>query len=75
MLRTAIVGLGSWGKTLVSAAQGRGEDIRFTRGCTRTPAQAEAFYREHGFPLAGSYEELLAGDNTQRLKAVRRFPK
>jgi len=60
MLRTAIVGLGSWGKTLVSSVQGKSGDIRFTSGCTRTPAKAETFCREHGIPLAGSYEELLA---------------
>lgn len=60
MLRTAIVGLGSWGKTLVSFVQGKSGDIRFTSGCTRTPAKAEMFCREQGIRLAGSYEELLA---------------
>jgi len=60
MLRTAIVGLGSWGRTLVSSVQGRSGDIRFTGGCTRTPEKAEAFCRTHGIPLSGSYEELLA---------------
>lgn len=60
MLRTAIVGLGSWGKTLVSSVQGKSGEIRFTRGHTRTPGKAEAFCRTHGISLAGSYEELLA---------------
>lgn len=60
MLRAAIVGLGSWGKTLVSAVQGKSRDICFTRGCTRTPAPAEAFCRAQGILLAASYAELLA---------------
>ena len=55
MLRTAIVGLGSWGKTLVSSVQGKSGDIRFTSGCTRTPATAETFCREHGIVEQGTF--------------------
>jgi predicted dehydrogenase len=60
MLRTAIVGLGSWGRTLVSSVQGKSEDLRFTAGCTRTSATAEAFCRAQEIRLASSYEEVLA---------------
>ena len=60
MLRAAIVGLGSWGRTLVTSVQGQCENIRFTAGYTRTPQTAEPFCRQHGIRLAGSWEALLA---------------
>jgi predicted dehydrogenase len=59
MIRAAIVGIGTWGRNLVSAAQGS-EAIRFVAGATRTPAAAAAFCRQHGIRLARSYAELLA---------------
>ncbi|MBI4190476.1 MAG: Gfo/Idh/MocA family oxidoreductase [Betaproteobacteria bacterium] len=59
MLRAAIVGLGSWGRTLVTSVQGKCEDIRFTAGYTRTPGKAEPFCRQNNIRLAGSLEELL----------------
>jgi predicted dehydrogenase len=60
MLRTAIVGLGSWGQVLVSSAQGKCEALRFVAGQTRTPGKAEAFCRDKGIRLVGSFEEILA---------------
>lgn len=76
MLRTAIVGLGSWGKTLVSSVQGKSGDIRFTSGCTRTPATAEMFCREQGIHLAGSFVEkpftLTSAGARTAIDAVRR---
>ncbi len=58
MLRTAIVGLGSWGRVLVEAVHGSAH-LRYTVGCTRSPAKAEAFCREHGIALAASYDAVL----------------
>ena len=63
MIRAAIVGLGSWGKTLVGSVQGRTDDIRFTAACTRTPANAQDYCCEHGLQLTASYESLLADRN------------
>jgi predicted dehydrogenase len=60
MIRAAIVGLGRWGRSLVNAVQNRSDAIRFTRAHTRTRASTEAFCREKGVPLAGSYGEILA---------------
>ena len=60
MIRAAIVGLGAWGKTLVDSVHGKTGDIRFTTACTRTPANAEAYCREHGLRLTTSYEQILA---------------
>jgi predicted dehydrogenase len=60
MIRAAIVGLGCWGQNLVASVQGTSEVIRFVAGATRTPAKAEAYAREQGFPLYDSYERVLA---------------
>jgi len=58
VIRAAIVGIGSWGRNLVSSVQGS-EDIRFVAGATRSPAQAADFCRQHGIRLVESYERLL----------------
>ena len=63
MIRAAIVGLGSWGKTLVDSVHGKTDDIRFTAACTRTPAKVETYCHEHGLQLNASYEQLLANRN------------
>ena len=60
MIRTAVVGIGHWGRTLVSAVQGNSERIRFTAGHTRTRAKAEAFCAEKGIALYDSLDAILA---------------
>src|ERR1700683_2618139 len=60
MIRTAVVGIGHWGRKLVSAVQGNSERIRFTAGATRTPAKAEAFCAEKGIALYDSLDAILA---------------
>ncbi len=59
MLRAAIVGLGSWGQTLVRCVQGKTDSLRFTTACTRTPRKAEDFCRENGIRLAAGLDEIL----------------
>src|SRR5258708_8995358 len=59
MIRAAIVGIGTWGRNLVTATEGS-ELIRFVAGATRTPASAELFCKQHGIRLMASYEDLLA---------------
>jgi predicted dehydrogenase len=60
MIRAAIIGLGRWGRSLVTSVQGKSDDIRFVRAHTRTRAAAEDFCREKGVPLTDSYEQILA---------------
>ena len=60
MIRAAIVGLGRWGRSLVTSVQGKSDDIRFVAAHTRTRATAEDFCRDQGVPLADSYEQILA---------------
>ena len=59
MIRAAIVGLGRWGRSLVTSVTGKSDDLRFTRAYTRTRAGAEDFCREKGIALAGSFEAIL----------------
>jgi predicted dehydrogenase len=63
MINAAIVGLGRWGRSLVSSVQGKSSDIRFVAAHTRTRATAEDFCREKDLPLADSYERILADRN------------
>ena len=60
MVRAAIIGLGRWGRSQVTAVQGKSGDIQFAAAYTRTRGSAEEFCREKNIPLAGSYEEILA---------------
>jgi predicted dehydrogenase len=60
MIRAAIVGLGRWGRSLVSAVSGKSDDIRFVCATTRTRANAEEFCRERQVALVGSYDEILS---------------
>ncbi|MFL4969436.1 MAG: Gfo/Idh/MocA family protein [Xanthobacteraceae bacterium] len=60
MLRAAIVGLGWWGKTLVSAVQGKSDAVKFVVGATRSRAKAEEFCRDHGIKLVDDYDQVLA---------------
>ena len=59
MIRAAIVGIGTWGRNLVAAAQGS-ELMRFVAGATRTPAAAELYCKQQGIRLMESYEQVLA---------------
>jgi predicted dehydrogenase len=60
MVRAAIIGLGRWGRSLVTSVQGKSDDIRFVAAHTRTRGPAEEFCRDQGVPLVESYEQILA---------------
>ena len=60
MLKTAIVGLGWWGKTLVQAARAFGAPIRFVRGVTLEPETVTDFAAEHKIPIGTSFEQAIA---------------
>ena len=60
MINAAIVRLGRWGQTLVDAVHGKSDEIRFTRGVTRTVANAFAFAEAKGIALDDDYMAMLA---------------
>jgi predicted dehydrogenase len=59
MIRAGIVGLGRWGRSLVTSVAGKSDDIRFVLAHTRTRASAEEFCRDKGVTLVDSYDEIL----------------
>jgi predicted dehydrogenase len=59
MIRAAILGLGRWGRSLVSSVQDNTDDIRFVVGHTRTRAKAEDFCRTKGIRLVDDFEAIL----------------
>jgi predicted dehydrogenase len=60
MLNTAIVGLGWWGKNLVTAARDFGAPLRFARGVTLEPDTVRDFAAEHSIAIGTSFEDVLA---------------
>jgi len=59
VLNAAIVGLGNWGRKLVTAAQGSWR-LRFTRAVVRDPEAHREFAAEHGLQLSDDFAALLA---------------
>jgi predicted dehydrogenase len=59
MIRAAIVGLGRWGRSLVTSVSGKSDEIGFVQACTRSRANAEDFCLEHKLPLVGTYAEVI----------------
>lgn len=60
MLNVGIIGLGSWGRRLVEAVQGKSDRIRFVAAVTGTPAKAKDFAATHGLSLGGDLKTMLA---------------
>src|SRR5674476_1301471 len=58
MIRAAIIGLGRWGRSLVTSMQDNSDDIRFVLGHTRTRAKAEDFCRDRGVRLVDDFDTI-----------------
>jgi predicted dehydrogenase len=65
VLRTAIVGLGWWGKTLVKAARDFGAPVHFVRGVSFEPDTVRDFAAEQKMTLGTSFDEVLADRDVQ----------
>jgi predicted dehydrogenase len=59
MTRAAIVGLGRWGRSLVTSVTGTSDEIALVLACTRTRANAEDFCRENKLSLVDSYTDVI----------------
>ena len=62
-VRAAIIGLGRWGRSQVTAIHGKTDAIKFVAAYTRTRASAADFCREKDIPLLDRFEDLLADRN------------
>jgi predicted dehydrogenase len=66
MLDVAVVGMGWWGKTLVTLMS-KSSKLRVVKGMKRNPANEADFAHEHGFEIVADYAEVL---NDPKVKAV-----
>jgi predicted dehydrogenase len=61
MINAAVIGLGTWGKTMVESLAGGSGVMRFATLQTRTvKPDDEAFAKQHGLTIAKSYQDVLA---------------
>jgi predicted dehydrogenase len=65
MIDAAIIGLGRWGKSIVTAAQGKSPRLRFIRGVSKEPEQVQDFAAMHGFALSTEFDEAVADPRVQ----------
>jgi predicted dehydrogenase len=67
VIDAAIVGLGRWGRRLVTSVQGKSDRIRFVRGMVRNPDSARDFSIAHDFHLSANFADVLVD---RRVEAV-----
>src|SRR6478736_9374165 len=61
MINAAVIGLGTWGKTMVESLAGGSDAMHFTVLQTRTiKPDVEAFAKQHSLRIAESFEAVLA---------------
>jgi predicted dehydrogenase len=65
MINAAVIGLGRWGQSLVTAVQGKNARIRFVHGVSKEPDQVRDFAATHGFRLSTEFAEALADPQVQ----------
>ena len=65
MINAAVIGLGRWGKSLVTAVQGRSARLRFVHGVSKEPDDVREFAARHGFRLSTDLSEALADPQVQ----------
>ena len=56
MFDLAIVGLGAWGRQLVTSVQGKSDTIRFVSASARSPSKISPFCEEHGLRIGDVYD-------------------
>jgi len=65
MINAAVIGLGRWGKSLVTAVQGKTPKLRFVHGVSKEPDDVRAFAAQHGFKLSTEIDEAIANAEVQ----------
>jgi len=67
MVNAAIIGLGWWGRNIVSSVQGKSTKLRFVHGVSKEIDAALPIAEAHGFTLSDDLEKALAD---KRVEAV-----
>jgi len=65
MINAAVIGLGRWGKSLVTAVQGKSDRLRFVHGVSKEPDDVRAFATQHGFRLSTGLDDALSDPQVQ----------
>ena len=65
MINAAVIGLGRWGKSLVSAVQGKSARLRFVHGVSKEPDDVRAFAAQHGFRLSTEFRDVVVDPDVQ----------
>lgn len=60
MLELAVVGMGSWGRGLVEAVQGKSDRVRFRSAVVARPERSAEFAAQHGIAVGSDYASVLA---------------
>lgn len=60
MIDAAVIGLGRWGKSLVTAVQGKSRKLRFVHGVSKEPDDVRVFAGQHGFKLSTDLADAIA---------------
>jgi predicted dehydrogenase len=60
MINAAMVGLGRWGQSIVTAVQGKSARVRIVHGVSKEPDVARDFAAQHGFRLSSDLADALA---------------
>src|SRR5258708_39668280 len=65
MINAAVIGLGRWGKSLVTAVQGKSQKLRFVHGVSKEPDDVRTFASQHGFLLSTELDDAIANPEAQ----------
>ena len=67
MIDAAVIGLGRWGKSLVTAVQGKSQKLRFVHGVSKEPDDVRAFAAQHAFRLSTDLADAIADPAVQAI--------
>jgi predicted dehydrogenase len=67
MINAAVIGLGRWGKSLVTAVQGKSARLRFIHAVSKEPEQVQAFAQQHGFRLSTELQDAIDNPDVQAI--------
>jgi len=60
MINAAMVGLGRWGQSIITAVQGKSTRVRIVHGVSKEPDLVRDFAAQHGFRLSTELADALA---------------
>lgn len=67
MINAAVIGLGRWGKSLVTAVQGKSDRLRFIHGVSKEPDEVREFAQQHGFKLTTELDDAIRNPDVQAI--------